>query len=330
MKKLIILATLLMTACGIAGEELPSARPVATYNNHSVPAMDFLYLLRNQRNQQEWMLSQWMGYSPEDIEQHWQNINEETGLTTWETLRQNVLEQILEQGTMLILAQEAGINYDTALLHAEMEAMQDQLNQLNEMGMDGEQILYDVLGISMDEFEIIQRNALVGPAFVEHLAQDIQVTDAQISEYMEENPHLQGTLQARAVHVLISTQALETDEEIAEAYQQAQDILARINAGENPRELAPIYSDDPGSPDGFYQFPRGQMVPEFEEWAFSSAPGDTGIVETQFGFHVMYSEGHDSLEDVVVRELARMQLISMIEEADIEWNVDYELLETIE
>jgi len=29
------------------------------------------------------------------------------------------------------------------------------------------------------------------------------------------------------------------------------------------------------------------MVPEFEEWAFSHEVGETGIVRTDYGFHVM-------------------------------------------
>lgn len=31
----------------------------------------------------------------------------------------------------------------------------------------------------------------------------------------------------------------------------------------------------------------GQMVEEFEEWVFTHEPGDTGIVKTVYGFHVM-------------------------------------------
>ena len=41
----------------------------------------------------------------------------------------------------------------------------------------------------------------------------------------------------------------------------------------------------------FYEFHRGQMVDEFENWAFTSEYGDLAIVETQFGFHVMLSHG---------------------------------------
>ena len=40
------------------------------------------------------------------------------------------------------------------------------------------------------------------------------------------------------------------------------------------------------------------MVPEFEDWAFSHEIGDTGIVRTDHGFHVMRMDKiNSSLED---------------------------------
>ena len=38
---------------------------------------------------------------------------------------------------------------------------------------------------------------------------------------------------------------------------------------------------------------QGQMVTEFNDWCFDAArqPGDTGVVDTQYGSHVMYFSG---------------------------------------
>lgn len=41
------------------------------------------------------------------------------------------------------------------------------------------------------------------------------------------------------------------------------------------------------------------MVEEFEEWTFSHEVGDTGIVKTQYGFHVMRLDGiKNTFEDL--------------------------------
>ena len=70
-----------------------------------------------------------------------------------------------------------------------------------------------------------------------------------------------------------------------------EDVLAKAKAGEDFAELAKQYSEDPGSKDngGLYEnFPRGRMVKPFEDAAFSVPVGGlSGIVETDFGYHIL-------------------------------------------
>ena len=90
---------------------------------------------------------------------------------------------------------------------------------------------------------------------------------------------------------------------VLEAYEQAKDILDQYKNGEQTAEafgqLAEQYSADTGSVGenatngggGLYtDIPRGQMVAPFEDWVYdeSRQPGDTGIVMTNYGWHVMY------------------------------------------
>lgn len=74
----------------------------------------------------------------------------------------------------------------------------------------------------------------------------------------------------------------------------AQSILDRINSGEDFAELAKKYSEDDGTKEngGLYEIKKNDTstVEEFKEWAFSHKVGDTGIVKTKFGFHVMKLE----------------------------------------
>ena len=81
---------------------------------------------------------------------------------------------------------------------------------------------------------------------------------------------------------------------------EAQKILDEFNKNptvENFAELTKKYTDDVdsnGKPnnDGLYEnvADDGQYVEAFTKWAVDSArkPGDTGIVETEYGYHVMY------------------------------------------
>ena len=91
-----------------------------------------------------------------------------------------------------------------------------------------------------------------------------------------------------------------SDEEKAKAKAAAEEILAAFEAGEKTEEafaaLATEKTTDPGSKEngGLYEdvYP-GQMVTEFNDWCFDAArkTGDTAIVETEYGCHVMYFVG---------------------------------------
>ena len=78
--------------------------------------------------------------------------------------------------------------------------------------------------------------------------------------------------------------------------EEAFELKSKIDAGEDFAELANIYTDDPSNqvnPDsgkggdlGF--FGKGQMVPAFEEAAFSAKPNEVvGPVLSAFGFHII-------------------------------------------
>lgn len=114
-------------------------------------------------------------------------------------------------------------------------------------------------------------------------------------------------------HILIMPEAGELtsedegyEEELsqlqADAKAKADALLAEWEAGEATEEsfaaLAAANTEDTGSmyTGGLYEnVYQGQMVEEFENWCFDSSrkPGDTGVVETSYGAHVMYYVGEN-------------------------------------
>ncbi len=99
--------------------------------------------------------------------------------------------------------------------------------------------------------------------------------------------------QARARHILIQVAPGADAKTDAAAKAKAEGILKQIQGGANFAELAKKYSDDPGSKDkggelGFAK--RGMMVPEFDNAIFTQKIGETRIVKTQFGYHIVQVE----------------------------------------
>jgi peptidyl-prolyl cis-trans isomerase C len=125
---------------------------------------------------------------------------------------------------------------------------------------------------------------------------NVAATDDEVKKFYDDNPaKFEQPEMVRASHILLSTRDSESNKELSDDQKAAkrklaQELLKRARAGEDFAKLAKQYSEDPGSKDkgGEYQFPRGQMVPEFEAAAFSLKTNEVSeIITTQFGYHII-------------------------------------------
>ena len=121
-----------------------------------------------------------------------------------------------------------------------------------------------------------------------------QPTQQEIQAYYNAHQSEYSTPeQARSRHILIKVNQGADAKTDAAAKAKAESILKQIQGGANFAELAKKYSDDPGSKDtggelGFAQ--RGRMVPEFDNAIFTQKIGDTKIIKTQYGYHIVQVE----------------------------------------
>lgn len=115
-------------------------------------------------------------------------------------------------------------------------------------------------------------------------------------------------------HILITADRNQAaNAEIDLAREKAEDLLQQYRDGEQTEEafaaLAIEHSEDGNaSQGGIYENVNAHdMVTEFERWALDPArkEGDTTIVQTQYGFHVMYFVRHDMEADPFWKQVAR-------------------------
>lgn len=129
-------------------------------------------------------------------------------------------------------------------------------------------------------------------AYTEDYARSI-VTDKEIEEYY--NDKVIGDI--KASHILIkanyddSATEDEKNEAFEEALTKANEVIAKLNNGEDFAELAKEYSEDGSKDDGgdLGWFNRGDMVEEFEEAAIALEKGKytTEPVKSQYGYHII-------------------------------------------
>lgn len=133
-------------------------------------------------------------------------------------------------------------------------------------------------------------------------------------------------------HILITEQTEGSD---AAAKKKAEDILNEWKDGaqdeESFGELATKYTEDPSSKNtgGLYSgVVPGQMVGEFNDWLFDSKRkvGDTDIVKTTYGYHIMYYSGPGlkSWQNSVDSDMRKKDLSDKYEEMKKTYPVEFD------
>ncbi len=176
-------------------------------------------------------------------------------------------------------------------------------------------------GVTVDVYKEYYRLATMAFARAEELQSTVDVSDEEAEAYFDANAEKYEQQGIQKVdkpvvnirHILIQPEAdidsdpsddntepdTSSDQAWAAAEQSANEIFETWK--QNPTEdnfaaLATQDSMDSGSAEngGLYEsvYP-GQMVTEFNDWCFADGRkvGDTGIVKTSYGYHIMYFSG---------------------------------------
>lgn len=135
------------------------------------------------------------------------------------------------------------------------------------------------------------------------------VTEKDVADFYE--AHKSGFVdkeRVRARHILIKVAPNASAQQKAEAKNKIQSILQEIKPdGSNFAELAKKYSQCPSAQQGgnLGYFARGQMVKPFEDAAFSLRVGQiSGIVETDFGYHIILIEDKKPERQLTLEEVS--------------------------
>lgn len=183
-------------------------------------------------------------------------------------------------------------------------------------------------GVDLQDYYDYVTIYLTGNSYNTHLhdlaaAEAENADEATLSAYFDEHADdyagVQKVNNVSVRHILITPeQDADTGETTDEAWAAAEEIANAVLAQwqQNPTEdnfaaLANEKSDDPGSNTvgGLYEdFDTATMVAEFTDWSFDPARayGDTGIVKTSYGYHVMFFVGQTETKGWMDRVRADM------------------------
>ncbi len=210
--------------------------------------------------------------------------------------RDTVLSQLIEETLLLQAAAKRNIEPDGDRL----ASMTAEIRGVLAGRCGGDEELAKAMkeyGIVDDDLSYLARRALMLEELYLQVTADAVCTDDEALEYYETHrAEFEIPVMVRASHILLETEAA------------AQEVLELLRAGGDFAELAvehstDVYSAMMGGDLGF--FSRGQMVPEFEEAVFSLAIGAiSGVVETQYGYHVIRLEDRSEARELSFAEVA--------------------------
>ncbi|MFD1849999.1 peptidylprolyl isomerase [Oceanobacillus bengalensis] len=186
----------------------------------------------------------------------------------------------------------------------EIEAMKDQYGDSYDM------LIQQQFG-SEDAFRQILYISLLQEKAA---AEDIEITDEQLQERYD-----RSLKEIDAQHILVA------DEETANEVKQ------KLDDGGDFAELAAEYSTDGSAQDGgnLGYFTAGDMVPEFEDAAYSMEAGDVSDpVQSDFGFHIIkVNDIRDTEQEIgefedVKEDLRRELVASQVDTAKLQEKVN--------
>jgi peptidyl-prolyl cis-trans isomerase D len=139
-------------------------------------------------------------------------------------------------------------------------------------------------------------------------AKPIQITPKELEDYYQNNREkYTQPKRVKVRHILFKAEATDA-EASAKARKKAESIREEAAKGKDFAQLAKQYSEDPGTKDhgGDLDYvARGQLVPEFEQTAFSLKVGEiSNVIQTPYGFHILKV---DDIQEAKVEPLEKVK-----------------------
>ncbi|HMB18309.1 MAG TPA: peptidyl-prolyl cis-trans isomerase [Gaiellaceae bacterium] len=198
------------------------------------------------------------------------------GTPEYVQIRDQAIALLVQRAQFEVKAKELGVDVSD-------EAVDKRIDEYIKERHKGDRKAFEAelkqQGLSDAQARDIIRGNLVQEGIYKKVTSDVKIDDKAIKDYYAKNKSQYGTPDTRVVrHVLVKDRAL------------AKRLYNELKAGGNWNTIAKKYSQDPASKNqgGKMTATRGQLVPEFEEVAFSLGKDQISIpIKTQYGWHVI-------------------------------------------
>ncbi len=220
-----------------------------------------------------------------------------------EEYRPQAFEKMIEKELFYQEAVKIGLKIDEEIIKAEREKTIERLG-----GEKKFKVALENAGLTDEQYQQrLSKKQLVKDFITTEISDKARPTDEEIKDYYRRNQKKFMRPEARKLtHILISVKPEESAEERKLKKAQAQEVIDKINAGEDMSDVAWKYSMGPyrvkGGDMGLVH--RGRLYPDLEEEVFQLEPGKlSGIIETIYGYHIVRVEEVKAAEQLDLKDV---------------------------
>ena len=274
-----------LAVSGLAGDET-----LARLGETAITAADYLYWL-------DWVIENYLDqFGGQMTTLPWDVQMTDDGLTFGQYMLDQATEIAVFHVMLRELARQEGLTPDPSVA-ADMDMQ--YADMVVQAGSDESQVIYTFWGNMLTKDLLIklnENNDLYDQLQELYFGEDSgsYPTDAEVNAYLDENGYF------HVKHILLMTIDQDTsepleEEAIAQKKATADDLLAQLQASEDPitlfDQLMNQHSEDGGlllNPEGYIFSASDSLVGGFREAALELSVGEiSDVVETDYGYHIM-------------------------------------------
>jgi foldase protein PrsA len=209
------------------------------------------------------------------------------------------------------------------------EDLNKEVDKLKE-SYGGEEVFNQVLASNNTTVDVLKEDLKNYLTMRKLIEPQIKITDEELKTYFDENKDSLGEAeQVKASHILVEDEAT------------AKEIKQKLVDGADFAELAREYSTDEGSKENGGElgyFPRGTMVTEFEDVAFSLPVNEISEpVKSDYGYHIIkveekkeakeanFDDSMAAIRETLIDEKMESEYTSWLEEKKKDYDIENSL-----
>ena len=219
-----------------------------------------------------------------------------------EVLHRQVLEVLINDSLLLQEADRRGIKITDGQLNQSMQRLARQ----NKMSLSDFRNALIRDGLNYDNYrETVRREMTISTLGRQYSQRNATISDAEVDDFIKVSGGDNTNYEYRISHILIALPDAAPPEEVSEAHEMAEEILAELNQGAEFDQLANKFSTgDTALQGGALGWRKKAEIPSlFTTQVLSMEAGDyAGPIRSPNGFHIIHLDELRDLEQSISQQ----------------------------